>query len=277
MCVEFFIRALLAVGLVVLTGCSSLSRSNPLRSGQWAPVPELTDEFDGDKLDSSKWFDRDPSWKGRQPGLYSPKNVTVSDGDLLLTARLEEVTNAPDGYHTFTTAAVKSKASVLYGYFEARCQPMRSHASSGFWFNGGGKDWWTEIDVFEVGPVGPKHGKTVYSSAHVFRAPGLQKSFSKPHGYTPPFDISGDYHTYGLLWDPERIVWYVDGVETRKLENTHWHRPFQLNLNSETKPNWFGLPDQSELPGTFKVDYVRAWRRLDLAGPVSKAQGSTSK
>jgi beta-glucanase (GH16 family) len=140
---------------------------------------------------------------------------------------------------------------------------MRSRASSGFWFNEGDKNWWTEIDVFEVGPVGSKHKDSVYSSAHVFRAPGLAQGFSKSAAYHAPFDIAGGYHVYGLLWDARKIVWYVDGVETRELENTYWHRPFQLNLNSETKPNWFGLPEKSELPGTFSIDYVRAWRQAE--------------
>jgi beta-glucanase (GH16 family) len=253
--------AWLCIALAGLTGCWSPGHVGPPVSGNWVVIPELTDEFRGNKLDASKWNDCDPGWKGRQPGLFSARNVGVSGGELRLTARVEDVPNAPPGYHTFTTAAVKSKATVLYGYFEIRCKPMRSRASSGFWFNQGDKEAWTEIDVFEVGPVGPKHGGNVYSSAHVFRAPGVEKTFSKPHAYPAPFDIAGGYHVYGLLWEKDRITWYVDGSVTRQLENTHWHRAMALNLNSETKPNWFGLPEKSELPATFSIDYARAWRR----------------
>ena len=104
-----------------------------------------------DRLDPAKWHDHNPQWKGRQPGLFSRSNVTVRDGALHLTARAEDLPNLPDGYHTFTTAAVKSKALVKYGYFEIRCRPMKSRASSAFWFYHSTPEIWTEIDVFEIG------------------------------------------------------------------------------------------------------------------------------
>ena len=34
-----------------------------------------------------------------------------------------------DRYHTFTSAAVKSKTTVLYGYFEIKAKPMNSAGS----------------------------------------------------------------------------------------------------------------------------------------------------
>jgi hypothetical protein len=52
----------------------------PLKHGQWEPFPALTDEFDGGKLDESKWFPNNPSWLGRQPGYFNPMNVRVADG-----------------------------------------------------------------------------------------------------------------------------------------------------------------------------------------------------
>lgn len=39
----------------------------PLKHGQWEALPELTDEFDGNRLDESKWFPNNPGWLGRQP------------------------------------------------------------------------------------------------------------------------------------------------------------------------------------------------------------------
>lgn len=45
------------------------------------------------------------------------------------------------------------------------------------------------------------------------------------------------------------------------MENTRWHQPLYLNLDAETQPDWFGLPDNAELPATFSIDYVRSWQR----------------
>ena len=35
-------------------------------------------------------------------------------------------------------------------------------------------------------------------------------------GVTLAFDYSADFHTYGLLWSATEIVWYIDGVETKR-------------------------------------------------------------
>ena len=51
------------------------------------------------------------------------------------------------------------------------------------------------------------------------------------------------------------------------MENTHWHQPLSLNLDSETMPEWFGLPDEASLPSTFSVEYIRSWRLAEPAEP----------
>jgi hypothetical protein len=40
-------------------------------------------------------------------------------------------------------------------------------------------------------------------------------------------------------------------------------QPLTLNLDSETMPNWFGLPRDQDLPSTFRIRYVRAWKHPD--------------
>ena len=128
-------------------------QAGPSLPGNWVPIPQLTDEFEGTRLDEAKWHNHNPGWLGRKPGFFSTENVEVHDGKLHLTARMEEPPDEtrPKGYHTFTTAAVQSKTKVLYGYFETKCKPMKSHASSAFWFYQIGPNMWTEIDVFEIG------------------------------------------------------------------------------------------------------------------------------
>lgn len=32
------------------------------------------------------------------------------------------------------------------------------------------------------------------------------------------FDSSQDFHTYAIHWSPQEILWYIDGVEIRKME-----------------------------------------------------------
>jgi len=246
--------------LVCLGGLPA--HADPPAHSRWQPIAELTDEFDGDRLDAAKWHDHNPQWKGRKPGLFSTKNVTVRDGNLHLTARAEDPPDAPDGYHTFTTAAVKSKAPVRYGYFEIRCRPMKSRASSAFWFYHATPETWTEIDVFEIGGGAPGHERTVHMNVHVFRTPTEKKHWSKAGRWDGPFHLADDFHVYALEWDEKRIGYYVDGRVRREIENTHWHQPLHMNFDSETMPNWFGLPKPENLPSTFRIDYVRSWKRV---------------
>lgn len=253
--------------LVFLLASSSFLHADPPSGVKWRPIPELTDEFEGPELDAGKWHDHNPRWKGRQPGLFSRDNVQVSGGRLHLTATVEERSDFPTGYHTFTTAAVKSKALVKYGFFEVKCKPMKSRASSAFWFYQNTKREWTEIDVFEIGGGSPKHEASCHMNVHVFHGPlfkgTVKKHLSRPFAWKAPRPLADDYHVYALQWDEKAIKWYFDGKVVRSIENTHWHQPLHMNFDSETMPKWFGLPVRENLPSTFSIEYVRSWKRTE--------------
>jgi len=262
--VGFVLLLCLAVGVSAAEqkGATTKDRRlGPPPHAGWEPLPGFTDEFDGSTLDRTKWHDHNPQWKGRQPGFFARHNVTVSDGKLHITMRAEDRPNLPQGYHTFTCGAVKSTKPVLYGYFEAKCKPMKSRGSSAFWFYNNQPDRWTEIDVFEIGGGSPKHKRIVHMNVHVFRTPTEKKHWAKPAQHKVPFDLADDYHVYGLEWDKDRITFYFDGAPVRTLENTHWHQPLHLNFDSETMPKWFGLPEKKNLPSAFSIEYIRAWKR----------------
>lgn len=244
----------------------------PLSHGQWEPIPELTDEFDGDTLDASKWHDHNPTWLGREPGFFSRDNVRVSDGKLQLHAKLEDLPGLPAGYHTFTTAAVQSKARILYGYIEAKCKPMDSRVSSAFWLYAqdpvppakGKTDWWTEIDIFEIAGRHPKWDAQVHMAAHIMVTPEHgDKHVAFGGKWVAPFRLADDYHTYGLEWDADELRYYVDGAVRHTLKNTYWRQPLHIDFNGETKENWFGLPEKDSLPAVFNIEYIRSWRRTD--------------
>ena len=246
-----------------------ISKDFPLsdqgNKGHWKKYELMSDEFGGTELDSKKWHPKNPRWQGRQPAFFYEGNVSVSKGKLYLVMKKEEIPEMPKdkGYHTYTSAAVQSKTRVKYGYFEVKCKPMKSHGSSSFWFYDNTPNLWTEIDVFEIGGAAPGFEKKYNMNVHVFRTPAEKKHWSMHGEWIGPSNLADDYHVYGLEWDREKIKWYFDGVLVRWVENTHWHQPLTLNFDSETMPKWFGLPKDSDLPSTYSIEYVRAWKKSD--------------
>jgi beta-glucanase (GH16 family) len=203
-------------------------------------------------------------WKGRQPALFSEKNITVSDGKLHLTMRKEKLPPEAEklGYKDYTSAALHTKARSSYGYYEVKARPMNSGGSSSFWFcQDETPGWGTEIDVFEIGGKAKGFEHKYHITLHVTQTPQEKKHWQVHHAWIAPWRLADAYHVYGFDWGKEELKFYVDGILVRSVENTHWHQPLFLIFDSETMPEWFGMPDDKDLPSTFSVEYVRVWKK----------------
>lgn len=259
---KFMQFQLLLLPMILLAGASG-----PPEHGTWEPITALTDEFNSNLLDNTKWHDHNPAWKGRKPALFLPENVSVKDGMLCLEAKAETVPDAPEGYHSFTTASVKAKSLVRYGYFEIRAKLMNAGVCNAFWFYDATPDMWTEIDVFEIGGGVTGKEKTDHTNVHVFHTPDYkgttENHISDSIAWESPTNLADDFHVYALEWDKEEIKWYVDGEIIRTKKNEYWHQPLYLVFDAETMPDWFGLPDPKDLPAAFQIDYVRSWKHSE--------------
>jgi len=232
--------------------------------GGWVKFEPMSDEFEGKQLDRNKWVMGIEGWKGRQPALFSEKNVTVSDGKLHLTMRKEKLPAEAEkqGYKDYTSAALHTKLRSSYGYYEVKAKPMNSGGSSSFWFcQDETPGWGTEIDVFEIGGKAKGFEHKYHMTLHVTQTPQEKKHWSVGGVWEAPWRLADDYHVYGFDWGKDDLKFYVDGVLVRSVENTHWHQPLFLIFDSETMPQWFGMPDDNDLPSTFSVEYVRAWKQ----------------
>ena len=255
--------------------------------GGWVKYEPMSDEFEGTELDASKWYPNNPDWLGRQPAFFWRGNVSVHDGKLHLAMRKQEVPEMPKdkGYHDYTSAAVQSKTTVLYGYFEVKAKAMNSAGSSSFWFYNRTPHLWTEIDVYELTGKGAKldDGELVsfenkYNMhLHVFRTPEEDRHWYLGSAWVAPWRFADDYHVYGLEWDERSIKWYLDGVLVRSDPNTHWHQPLTLNFDSETMPTWFGMPKDEDLPSTYSIEYVRSWKQAGGGAGGSKPSTETGR
>lgn len=250
-----------------------LPLSDQENKDNWEPYKPLWDEFDGKQLAASKWWDHNPRWYGRAPSRYLAGNVRVSDGMMHITMKRDDslpheklYKNGPE-YHSYSAGSVVAKGPVLYGYFEIRCRAMSSAGSSAFWFSARmkdlatGKPYRSEIDVFEIGGLAPGHETKFHMNAHIFEIPtDGARHWSKGGTWDAPFRFADNFHVVALEWAPDFITYFVDGVPVRRMKNTHWHAPMFLIFDSETMGDWLGMPKGQDLPSTFSIDYIRAWK-----------------
>jgi beta-glucanase (GH16 family) len=78
-----------------------------------------------------------------------------------------------------------------------------------------------------------------------------------------------DFHVYALEWLDDRLDFYLDGDKVFTFKNNGeghaawpFDAPFYLNLNLAWGGTWGGKKgvDESKLPQTFLIDYVRVWQ-----------------
>ena len=252
--------AFLLLATEALSASGQTPAASPPVPGSWRWVPEFSDEFTASALDQKKWQPANPEWPGRPPGFYREQNVVIRDGKLHLLLKSENVPEMPAGYRDYTCAIVRSRQRIRYGYFEIRAQAAATNGTSAFWFYHNEPERWTEIDIFELSPRHSKSGRTLFTNAPVIRYPGLAGELHHKQEFALKGDPAAAFHIWGLLWDAGSLTWYLDGKALRTLANTHWKTPLRLILDTETHPDWLGLPDPAALPAAFMIDYVRTWQ-----------------
>lgn len=269
----FVVRSGLAIGALLSLGV----HAEP-PAGQWRPVPVFSDEFEGDRLDGSRWEVNNRFYPGKKPGLYAKHNTVQKAGYLNLWAQAETLPNSPSGYAGYTVAYVTSRQMLRYGYIEARARVMDSEVLSAFWLYRWTETGTYEIDVFEIGGAGKGHENVIHTNAHAFRgAAELENDsnrLSDPKSHSVPERLSKDFHLYALEWDEHFLKYYYDGKLIRTKPNSFWHQPMTIRFTTETHPDWMGLPKPHDLPAVFQVDYVRVWQKPEHAAGQAGATDS---
>ena len=279
---------------------STVSESSKGGTTPGTPKQEWTlvwaDEFDGDTVDTSKWelVDMGGGFGNQESQYYSPDNVTVEDGKLVITARKEKHPNAT--YEEYTSAKLVSKFAKKYGRIEARIKlPLGTGLWPAFWMMPqdsvyGGWAASGEIDIMEArGRVPDVVCGTLHYGGPWPHNVHTGKDYVFPEGQT-----INEFHTYAIEWEPGEIRWYVDGVHYQT--QTSWYtmgseyeetyafpapfdQEFYMQLNLAIGGTFDGMqlpPDElfedPDNPVTMEVDYVRVY---ELTGrPYKTPEGA---
>lgn len=250
----------------------------------WQKNDTFSDEFEGDRLDSSKWHDHQPFWKGRPPAKFVPEAVSVKDG--LLRIRNSVLTPA-QGEFTIAGGAVVSKSvEAHYGYYEVRMKASQIPMSSTFWLlnrpkREGDYQLWQELDVQEA--VGgakdvPSFRDHMHSNAHVWRLDGDEAlADSMPSKSPLEQPVSDVFHTYGVWWvDANTMHFYHNDIfqhtikPSTRLKAQPFDRPMMVTMVTETY-DWETPPTLEELNNdainTTYYDWTRAYELVKYDPP----------
>lgn len=246
-----------------------------------------SDEFDGDSVDESKW-DYRLCMMGKRHPAWTDKGVTVEDGCAvfrIFEENGEVVSSQLQTGHNFMDEPVvatkfgndhlqwpigklkKNKFTHSYGYYECRCRLQSCEGWwSAFWLQspmiGASLDPKTsgsEVDIMECFHPGEIAAHNVFTGGY-----GQDMQRIKIGGMDGLTD--GEFHTFGLLWTPEKYVFYVDGVEDGTVTENISGIPQFILISTESR----GYRKEDHRPtaeafaaaragDTFLVDYVRVF------------------
>ena len=211
------------------------------------------DEFDGTKLDETKWVYR-PDGK-RKDGWWSKEAVSLDGKGHLVIKTFKEGEKVIDGCIT-----THGKFEHRFGYYVARIrfQKQPGHWSA-FWIMPtgfgkgatGGRDG-TEIDIMEKPWLDDR-------VQHTFHWNGYGKDHKSEGKVVKVSGVMEGWHKFGVWWKPDEYVFYVDGKETWRTKGGVPSQVPEYILLSDEIGKWGGDIHKATLPDESLVDYVRVY------------------
>ena len=243
------------------------------------------DEFDGNygyapnengvprtELNPDYWTHevKDAGWVNHELQNYvnhkTPEGKLVTElrnGKLRITALKE------NGKVYSGRVYAKVKEGWRYGYIEASIKlPKGKGTWPAFWMMPVNFRSWPadgEIDIMEEVGYHPDYvSSSLHANAHV-HSNGTQVTHEMKCA-----GAEGEFHTYAILWTAKNITTYVDGkvqlsYDNRGLGRDDWpyDDPFYVIFNLAWGGDWGGAQgvDESALPATMEVDYIRVFQK----------------
>lgn len=233
---------------------------------------EFNESSNGLPLTSKWWYETaEPGWVNNELQTYIAGRkgdivtADVSDGTLKIRA-------IKDGNRVYS-ARINTTSNWTYGYFEARLKlPKGKGTWPAYWMMPSVWSGWPEggeIDIMEhVGCVPTEVSSSIHCKSY-YHAINTQKTAARK---VP--GVMDEFHTYALEWTETYIKTYVDGnvlfyynpddyPQGRTANTWPFNKPFELKLNLAWGGDWGGMygVDESALPATYEIDYVRVFQK----------------
>jgi beta-glucanase (GH16 family) len=260
--------ALVVLAVAIVAGIAGFVATRPGPTARKGPSAGLSlafnAKFSGNRLDTASWDTCYPWFKQTKgctnfgnaihDAWYLPSGVRVSGGALHLVATKKAThgltaSGAPQTY-PYTSGMVTTKKSFdfTYGYVQIQAKtPGGDGTWPALWLLPKSEGWPPEIDIME------NWGSTRTIKTTVFwSASGRDGSaYKSPQASS---DLTASYHTYGLLWRPHSLTWYLDGkVVDRYTGPNVPHQPMYLLAN-------LAIDGRAASGSTFSIRSVEIYR-----------------
>ena len=251
------------------------------------------DEFDGNKLDRTKWdyslSSFDPKARTQMHFTDDPANVSLKDGILHLTAlytpkqlkwnpvtKKNEWVDRENTYKDpktgqtitykapFTSGAIQTRdrhgkvLSEFVGdfYAESRIKlPFSESSWASFWMTGTKGGGSPKSGEIDVFESKGYDPKFIQANVHTEPTPGKTGQYSEQHPYKIPNngDTQTDFHTYGVLKEGDKVTFFYDGQAVKTIK----YSELLKNTPFVNKDNGFILRLTHIVGGSFVKDWEK--------------------
>lgn len=235
------------------------------------------DEFPGTTIDPSLWnvLDVHGDRSGNDQACFLSGNSSESGGSLRELADAQSAVCPIDSNNggtgtlsaNYASGSVQSNYSFTYGTIQFRAK-----------FAGGQGPWpavWMlgtncqSPNYLTVSPSAcnwPDTGGQEVDLAEILNGDHANVNEQLHYGsdnsgcYPSTTDVSTTWHTYAVVWKPKRMVFKINGKVTCTLTSSVPYTPMFLIIDTAMGGNGGGSINDSTLPQTTQVDYVRVFQ-----------------
>lgn len=248
-------KKLFCAATVILACCSGLCACSGEKD---APSPSLTAEAQEAESISSVSFAKGSSelfkcadgWSNGSMFnvTWRKENCTFENGKMQLIID----NDAKDGSVPYSGGEYRSAEFYGYGRYEVRMKAIKNDGvvSSFFTYTGpSDNNPWDEIDIEIL-------GKDTTKVQFNYFTDGVG---NHEYVYELGFDASEDFHDYAFEWYEDRIVWFVDGEEAYRAEESIPSTPGRIMMNAwcgTGVDSWLKAFDDSKLPLTAEYESI---------------------
>ena len=226
------------------------------------------DEFEAANI-SNDWNHElgNSGWGNNESQNYTANasNSYIEDGKLVIEAKRESSNGSDYSSARMTTEGNKE---FRYGRIDIRAKlPEGQGIWPALWMLGGNfrtVSWpfCGEIDIMEIVGHLPSetHGTLHWDNNGSYASAGGNKVLANGK-------FIDEFHVFTIIWDEEKIRWYLDDVQFNVIDitpahMTEFHQPYFFIFNIAVGGNWPGYPDATTMfPQRMFVDYIRVFQK----------------